>query len=229
MPVSDATVGTITMFGSGRASAAPDLMRVTISIETRADTVALAYSQAGERADAVIAALRGDAVPGRDITTTGLSVRSETVWTEGNRERLVGYVASTALTVTLRNIAAPSGSGKSASAEPAAIIAHAVEAGGDDVRLGGLTLGVADEESLLVAARDAAWDHALGKAEQYAHRAGRTLGAVLEITENTSDVHVPRPRIAFAAKAMPAEGAAIPLEFGESELSADIRVTWQLN
>ncbi|WP_245568678.1 SIMPL domain-containing protein [Nocardia concava] len=221
--------GTITMIGSGSASATPDIMRVSISVETRAETVAAAYARAGERADAVIGSLRGDGVQGRDINTSGLTVRAETVWTDGNREQLVGYIAGTSLTVTLRDIAAPDGEAKSdAEGGPAAIIAHAVDAGGDDVRLGGLTLTVADEETLTVRARDAAWDHALGKAEQYVHRAGRKLGPVIEITESISDP-VPQPRIAFAAEKMSAPGGSVPVQLGETELSASIRVTWQLN
>ncbi|MEV6768673.1 SIMPL domain-containing protein [Nocardia sp. NPDC051030] len=225
MTSSEATTGTITTYGSGSASATPDIMRVTVSIETHADTVALAYSRAGERTDSVIQSLRGDNVQPRDISTSGLSVRTNTVWTDNNREKIIGYVASTSLTVTLRDLSAKT----TDATGPAAIIAHAVDAGGDDVRLGGLTLTVDDEESLLTQARDAAWDHAKSKADQYATRSGRTLGTVLEITENTSDP-MPVPRIAFAAakRSMDA-GGSVPVELGESELSATVRVTWQLN
>ncbi|MEC3914469.1 SIMPL domain-containing protein [Nocardia sp. CDC160] len=224
---SDNAIGTITMIGSGSASATPDIMRVNISVETRADTVAAAYARAGQRADAVIGALRADGVAGRDINTSGLTVRADTVWTDGNREQLVGYIAGTSLTVTLRDIATDKGEAKSDETGPAAIIAHAVDAGGDDVRLGGLTLAVADEEALMVRARDAAWDHALGKAEQYVYRASRTLGPVVEITENISGP-VPQPRIAFAANKVGGYAESIPVELGESELSTTIRVTWQL-
>ncbi|WP_067540957.1 SIMPL domain-containing protein [Nocardia crassostreae] len=217
------SLGSITTFGSGSPSATPDVMRVTISVETRAESVGPAYAAAGQRTDAVVKVLRADGVQPRDISTSGLSVRTETVWTDGNREQLVGYIATTSLTVTLRDIGKSSGNGG-----PAEIIAHAVDAGGDDVRLGGLTLTVSDEESLLTRARDAAWDHALAKAEQYAARAGRTVGPVLEITENTSGPSIPTPRMKFAAENAYAAAAPIPVELGESELSATVRVTWQL-
>ncbi|MFB8006957.1 SIMPL domain-containing protein [Nocardia sp. NPDC056000] len=228
MPSTGIDTGSITIYGSGSATDIPDLMRVTMSIETKADTVALAYAAAGERTNALIESLRGDGVPGRDISTSGLSVRTDTVWTEANREQVVGYVASTSLTVTLRDIAAAEKA--DANSGPAAIIAHAVEAGGNDVRLGGLSLTVSDPEALLTLARDAAWDHALDKAQQYARRAGRSLGPVLEITEDTSGPSIPMPRIAFAAAKSDMGGAPpIPVEFGESELNATIKVTWQLS
>ncbi|WP_406231233.1 SIMPL domain-containing protein [Nocardia sp. NBC_01009] len=221
----EAAAGTVTTIGSGSARATPDLMRVTISIETRASKVALAYGQAGEQVAAVTDALRSDGVSGVDIATSGLSVRTETVWIEGGGSKITGYLATTDLTVALRDI------GENAVPGPATIIANAVDAGGDDVRLGGLTLTFADQESLLTQARDAAWDNALAKAEQYAARAGRTLGPVLEITENTTSAPPAYPRLqAMSAPMDAAYGAApVPVELGESEISAAIRATWQLD
>ncbi|WP_069160035.1 SIMPL domain-containing protein [Nocardia altamirensis] len=215
---------TVTVFGAGTVRATPDLMRVTISIECRASKVALAYSKAGERVGAVTQSLRSDGVAGSDIATSGLSVHTETVWTEGEGNRITGYLASTSLTVALRDI------GDDADPGPATVIANCVDAGGDDVRLGGLNLTFADQDSLLVEARDAAWANAVAKAEQYAERSGRALGAVLEITENASSAPPSGPRLMAMSKSMDAYGAApVPVELGESEISAAIRVTWQLS
>ncbi|TQM31714.1 SIMPL domain-containing protein [Nocardia bhagyanarayanae] len=219
--------GTVTTFGQGSVRATPDLMRVTISIETKASKVALAYGQAGERVAAVTAALRGNGVADTDIATSGLSVRTETIWTEGQGNRITGYLATADLTVALRDIDAEAG----ADTGPATIIADAVEAGGDDVRLGGLTLTFADEAGLLARARDAAWDNALAKAEQYAARAGRALGTVLEITENAASAppFAPRMRAVSAPVGEVAFAAAVPVELGESEVSASVRATWELD
>ncbi|WP_280486695.1 SIMPL domain-containing protein [Nocardia cyriacigeorgica] len=215
--------GAVTTFGHGTVRATPDLMRVTLSVESRASKVALAYGRAGERVSAVTDSLRSYGVPSTDITTSGLSVRAETVWVEGGGNKVTGYLATTSLTITLRDI------GEDADPGPATIIAHCVDAGGDDVRLGGLELTVADPDAVLGAARDAAWDDAKAKAKQYAARAGRTLGAVIEITEDTSTpVPVPRPRIR-GAPAIAYAAAAVPVELGESELAADLRVTWELD
>ncbi len=209
---------TVTTFGHGTAAATPDRMQVTISIETRASTVALAYHRAGERTAAVTSALRADSVRSADIATSGLSVHTETTWIEGGGSRITGYVSSTSLTVTLRTDRPDS--------DPAVIIGHAVDAGGDDVRLGGLSLTFADQEALLIRARDAAWDNARAKAEQYALRADRKLGPVLEITESTSSPSPVPHNVQFMAAKAAAE--SVPIEYGESEVSATIRATWQL-
>ncbi|MGN2637112.1 SIMPL domain-containing protein [Nocardia takedensis] len=219
-----AAVATVTTFGHGSVRAVPDLMRVTVSIESRAERVALAYGRAGERITAVSAALRAAGVADVDIATSGITVRTETVWTEGKGNRITGYVAGTDLTVVLRDI------GEDADPGPAAIIADCVEAGGDDVRLGGLALTVADQAGLLALARDAAWDDALAKAARYAARAARTLGPVLEITEDTHSAPVgPRLMAVSAPLEGVARAAAVPVERGESEITADLRATWHLD
>ncbi|WP_024805928.1 SIMPL domain-containing protein [Nocardia sp. BMG51109] len=215
---------TVTTFGHGTATGTPDLVRVSISIETRSSTVALAYRQAGERTTAVTGALRADGVRPADIGTTGLSVRTETTWLDGGDTRITGYLATTALSVSLRADRTDSGD-----PDPATVVAHAVDAGGDEVRLGGLQLTFADTAALLTRARDAAWDDAHAKATRYATRAARTLGPVLEITEHTAAPPTPvsGPEIKAVALAAPVD--PVPLEYGESQLTAALRVTWLLD
>ncbi len=213
---------TVTTFGHGSASATPDRMQVSISVETRADSVALAYSRAGERTAAVTGTLRADGVAAADIATTGLSVRTETTWVENEGNRITGYLATTSLTIGLRIPATSSDT-----TDPAAIIARAVAAGGDDVRLGGLNLTVADQAELLIRAREAAWDDALDRARRYAQRAQRTLGPVLEITENTAAAPEPRGEIRFVAAR--AGDTPVGVEYGEQQVGADLRATWQLD
>lgn len=214
--------GTVTVFGYGSVRAAPDLIVLTIGVECRASTVSLAYDRAGRSVTALTAALREDGVPSSDIGTGMLSVRSDTAWQDGT-SRVVGYIAAGSLTVTLAAVADRD------RPTPSEIVAHAVAAGGDDARLGGLRHTFADRERLLERARDAAWDNALDKARQYARRATRELGPVLEITEHTSTPPPQQPAepggIRMVAAAAP---AAVPIESGETEVTAILRATWQL-
>lgn len=213
--------GVVTTFGAGSVREKPDLMRVTLSVESRASTVAIAYGRAGQRVAAVTTSLRDNGVGDADIATGGLSVRSETVWTEGQGNRVTGYVATSDLVIALRDLAGDPG--------PADILARAVEAGGDDVRLGGLTLTFADQADLLARARDAAWDDALGRARRYAERAGRTLGEVLEITENTAAAPSFAPKMRAMAAPIAEYGGSVQVELGESEVTANLRATWRLD
>ncbi|WP_410869625.1 SIMPL domain-containing protein [Nocardia sp. A7] len=212
-----------TTFGRGVVRAVPDLIRLTLSVESRADTVVAAYGRAGDRVSAVVAALRAAGVGDADMATSGLSVRTETVYTDNGRNEIAGYLASTGLLVSLRE-----GTGT----DPAETVAAAVNAGGDDVRLGGLTRGIADPAPLLEQARDAAFDDAKAKAEQYAARAGVILGAVLQITEDTS---APSSRAYDISAEMDSSpmlmargGSPVPMVPGETEVGASVRVSWAL-
>ncbi|MEU4313709.1 SIMPL domain-containing protein [Nocardia sp. NPDC024068] len=217
----------VTVFGEGTVRATPDRLVVSIGVECRASTVGLAYERAGQRVVAITAALRGDGVPDTDIATGVLSVRSDTAWQDGV-SRITGYIATTALDLTLPQ--RPPGSPDTARTDPAEVIAHAVTAGGDDARLGGLRHTFADRERVLIRARDAAWDNALDKARQYARRAARDLGPVLEITENTAAPSGYRPQDPGGVRMVAASApAAVPVEPGEQEVAATLRVTWQLD
>ncbi|WP_328397289.1 SIMPL domain-containing protein [Nocardia sp. NBC_00416] len=224
--MSQPQAGTVTVFGYGTVRATPDLLVLSIGIESRASTVGLAYDRAGRGVTAVTAALRADGVPDSDITTGILSVRSDTTWQDGS-SRVTGYIATSTLGVTLVH-RGPGGSGE-ARVTPSEIVAHAVAAGGDDARLGGLHHTFADRERLLTRARDAAWDNALDKARQYARRAARELGPVLEITEHTAAPPPAGPAAPGGVRLVAAAGPApIPVEPGETELAATVRATWQL-
>ncbi|MGW0181530.1 SIMPL domain-containing protein [Nocardia sp. NPDC003345] len=216
---------TVTVFGEGTVRATPDRLVVSIGVECRASTVGLVYEQAGRRVAAVTAALRGDGVPDTDITTGLLSVRADTAWQDGI-SRITGYIATTTLDLILPQ--RPPGAPDTPRTDPAEVIAHAVTAGGDDARLGGLRHTYADRERVLTRARDAAWDNALDKARQYARRAARDLGPVLEITEHTAGPPYP-PRESGGVRMVAASAPAVPIESGEQEVAATLRVTWQLD
>ncbi|MFD4265006.1 SIMPL domain-containing protein [Rhodococcus sp. NPDC058481] len=204
----------VTVIGHGAAAVAPDIMRITVSVEVRRPDVTSAFERAGHAAQAVSEALRASGVSPTDVSTTGLSVHADTVWQENKGQKLVGYIATTALSVTLRDLSAPG-----------RVIADCVSAGGDDVRLGGLELAIADQSGLLSQARDAAFADARAKAEQYARLSGRELGKVVEVSENTEPSAVPRPMV----RAMKAAADAMPIERGETELSASVLVRWTLS
>ncbi|MEO5780453.1 SIMPL domain-containing protein [Arthrobacter oryzae] len=204
---------TISVSGSGSAEAAPDLLTLTVGVESRRDNVAAAYGDAGKAATAVTAALRDRGVADRDITTSGLNVRAEVTWQEGQGQTVSGYLASSTLCVRIRALAASSD-----------IIAAAVAAGGDDVRLQGLVLGFADSSSVEARAREAAWNDALNTAQHYAALAGTSLGKVISVTQQSGV----QPPVPMAAMQRAAATESLSVEAGQSSMSAAIGVVWEL-
>jgi uncharacterized protein YggE len=205
--------GTVSVTGTGLAEAAPDLMVVSIGVECRADSVEVAYSRAGSSSEAVASAFRLHGVEGSDIRTTGLNVRADLVWREGEGQRVTGYIAAGTLTLRLRALDAAS-----------AAISDAVGAGGNDVRLNGLELTFSDDAAVRARAREAAWLDALRTARQYAQLASARLGRVLSVADNTPvQAPVPLERMQRVAAV-----ESLTVEAGASEISAAITVVWEL-
>ena len=205
---------TITVTGTASAKAVPDLVTLTLGVETRRGTATEAYDDAGKTANAVAASLRGAGVSAVDLRTSGLNLRADLVWVEGQGQKVTAYVASTDLQVGIRS-----------QADAPAAIAAAVAAGGDEIRINGIEQGFADSSSVTAQAQEAAWQDAVARAEQYASLASSRLGKVVSISQEP--LHGgPIPlggmvRASFTAESM-------PVEAGESSVSASIRVEWEL-
>ncbi|HAG59275.1 MAG TPA: SIMPL domain-containing protein [Arthrobacter bacterium] len=204
---------TITVTGTGTAEAPPDLLTISVGIECRRDRVGAAYADAGTASTAISGALRRHGVTDADIRTSGLNVRPELVWRDGGGQQVTGYVASTVLTVRLRQVTAASG-----------VIADVVDAGGDDVRLNGLELGFSDESAVSSVAREAAWQDAVATAEQFASLASARLGTVVSISEHADG---PRP-VPVARIQRAAATEAISVEAGHTSIGASVTVVWEL-
>ncbi|GAB5080292.1 SIMPL domain-containing protein [Arthrobacter sp. AD-310] len=205
--------GTVTATGTGWAEAPPDLMLVSIGAESRAAAVAGAYSAAGEALEAVAAAFRAHGTAAADIRTTGLTVRADLVWREGEGQRVAGYVAAGTLDVRLRDMASAAG-----------VISEAVTAGGNDVRLNSLHLDLADDTQARERARAAAWEDALRTGQQFAMLASATLGRVVSVVEH-GPAQGPVPLVGLQ-RASAVESVAI--EPGQNRVQAAVTVVWEL-
>ncbi len=207
------TPRTIAVTGSGSAHDAPDLLTLSMGVECRRDTVSAAYGDAGRTSAAITAALRDHGIDSRDITTSGLNVRAELNWQEGRGQTVTGYLAASMLRVRIRTLA-----------DSAEILAAAVAAGGDDVRLNGLELGFADPGAVTARAREAAWADAVSTAGHFASLAGASLGRVLSLAQQTGYT-APIP-VAGMQRAVAAD--SLTVETGESSVSATVDVVWEL-
>lgn len=204
---------TLGVTAEGSAAAAPDLALVRIGVETRAATAAEAMAENARQAAAVIAAAKARGVADRDVQTANLSI-----WPVYESERfssgpseLVGFQVQNEVTVRLRDL--------SAAGEALGAL---VGAGAN--RMNGIEFGFADDSALRDEARRRAVAEARRKAELYAAAAGVRLGPILSIEEAGGDF-TPRPMMRAAA-AM--EASAPPVEAGESEITASVRIVWEI-
>lgn len=205
---------TISVSGSGTASARPDEVVLQLGVETTAETAREAVSENSKQMAAVIAALRDAGIPDENTQTQTVRLRAryETVRTEfgqTDQRELAGYTATNIVEARTTDLDAVG-----------QLLDEAVEAGAN--RIEGLRFELSDTIALLEQAREAAWEDAEQKAEQLASLAGVELAEVMTIDEVTT---APRP---IGRVAVEADGIAVPIEPGAEDVQVDLQVTWSV-
>ena len=206
---------TISVSGSGTASATPDEVVLRLGVETRAETASAALSQNNGQMEAVVAALTEGDVPRENIQTQTVQLRpqyDESPQREpgaAGQQELTGYVASNIVEARTSDLGAIG-----------QLLDEAVEAGAN--RIEGLRFEVSEPGELLDQAREAAWQDAEEKAQQLATLAGVELGNVLSINESTT---VPRP---VGLGGAVERAAAVPIEPGAQDIQVDLQVSWSV-
>ena len=201
----------VEVIGSGTASAVPDVVVLDARVQCEATDVAGALGAATGRVTTALQAAADHGVSAADRRTTGMGV--STRW-DREGHAVVGYTAYQSLRLLVRD-----------RDRVGELIKALARAAGDAFGLDNVTLDVADPAPLLERARTAAFEDARAKAEQYAGLAGRPLGPVLRVTEE-ADRGMPVPR--FAAKAAMDVAGGMPVEAGESAVSATVTVRFGL-
>jgi uncharacterized protein YggE len=201
----------VTVVGSGQVSTAPDVLRVSLSVEHVAADVAAAVAQVAERTDAVVAALREQGVEASDIGTTTVNVYQE------YREpgTAAAYRGSHQLVVTTRDL---TGFGT--------LLNAAVGAAGNNLNLQSLQFDVQDKSALLTQARELAFRQAQEKGTELATLAGYSLGSVTAISETDNHAPIRGEALSMAAKAF--DAAALNITPGDHsvEVSLEVHFSW---
>ena len=210
MLTSSATGGKITVTGTGTVSGTPDQLVLAMGVQTTASSVSTALRQANEAATRVIHSLKAAGVRGSDIQTSGLSIQPNY---SSSSQVPTGYGVSEQLTATLRHLA-----------KAGSQIQAAVTAGGNATTVDGVSLNLTDTSTLLARARAAAINDAQAKASQFAKALGRSLGAVISVSDQSS---VPYPIFAPGAAASASAGR-VPVQPGKQQVSVQITVVYAI-
>jgi len=207
---SSATGGKITVTGTGTVSGTPDQLVLSMGVQTSASSVSTALRQANEAATRVIHSLKAAGVRGSDIQTSGLSIQPNY---SSSSQVPTGYGVSEQLTATLPHLA-----------KAGSQIQAAVTAGGNATTVDGVSLNLTDTSTLLARARAAAIKDAQAKASQFAKALGRSLGAVISVSDQSS---VPYPIFAPGAAASASAGR-VPVQPGKQQVSVQITVVYAI-
>lgn len=198
-----AAAGGITARGTGTVTATPDVVTVTLGVQTGGSSAREALDANTGAATALLDVLRGAGVDPADLRTIDLSVNPS--YADDGR-RITGYQVTNRVEAVLRDLA---GAG--------ALIDAAAGAVGDAVRVDGLAFSVDDDSAARAAARGDAVRRAVAQARGMAEAAGVALGPLLSVTEVPAP-GAPQPFADAAAQ------AAVPLQPGSQEVEVAVDV-----
>jgi uncharacterized protein YggE len=195
-------VRTLTVTGTGSASAVPDTALIRLSAVHRARSLVEALAGA-ESARAEVVKSARDLV----VSTVNLSV-----WPTSEQGQQPGFEARHTLTIATGDLEVAN--------DLLTRLAYEV---GTRLQVEGVDMTVRDASAAVATAREAAFADARVKAEHLASLADATLGQVEAVGEGGASA--PMPRGDFTAMSKTAD---VGLQPGETSLSAAVTVTWQL-
>ena len=207
---------TITLTGTGRVSAAPDMAIATLGVVREAKTAHEALTANNKAMAEVFTALKGAGIEEKDLQTSNFNIRPQYHYYKNNEKlpKITSYIVSNTLTVRIRDLKATG-----------SILDLSVNLGVNSN--GSLRFTNADTAKIMNRARENAIKDALQKAEIMTNAAGETLGRVLQISENN---HSPRPRpMAMEARAISKSlDASVPIAGGENNYVVNVQMIWEL-
>ncbi len=219
--VLDRSTEGIWVTGAGRVSVMPDIATLRIGVETTAETVGEAMSEAGESMQAVVESLTASGIADDDIQTMTFSVSTEYEWNDTlRRSEMVGFTVTNTVRATVRDTNAV-----------AAVIDGAARAGGDNARVDGLSFSVEDTAEAEREARALAMEAAREQAGQLASLAGVGLGEAFFVSESgAAPLSQDTPELMRSTALFADEQAgATPILTGENEIVIYVRVGYEVS
>lgn len=211
---SQAETSTLTATGHGTSSAAPDTGHIRAGVVTAGQTAAEALAANNALAERIIEALKAAGVEPRDIRTGTLSVNpqySRNSTSQPDRApQIVGYSVVNEVMVTIRELEIMG-----------QILDRLVQSGAN--RINSIGFGLEDDRAATDEAQRAAVADARRVAELHAEAAGVKLVRILSITAGGKQRPGPMPHMEMRAVA-----ADVPIEAGETVLSANVTIVWEI-
>jgi uncharacterized protein YggE len=207
----------VSVTGIGEVTAQPDVAVVTLGVQTEADEAGAALDQNSQQTQALLDALSEAGIAEENIQTQVIQLQPQYAAPPPqptaqmtNTNELLGYLASNVVEVRIENLD-----------EVGSLIDSAINAGGN--RIDSIRFEISDRSAILSQAREAAWNDAQQKAQQYAELAGAELGEVLTIS-TFEQTPVPVASASLARDSI----ESVPIQPGTQSVNVQVQVVWQL-
>jgi uncharacterized protein YggE len=206
---------TISLTGSGSASAQTDQATVNLGVQTNSLEASDAIRENADLMSAVIEAVKALGVSEEDIVTTSYSVYPEYDWTDEGRV-FRGFRVSNLVQVTVKNLDFVG-----------EVIDEAADAGANQIN--GISFGLSDSkrEELKINAYVAALTDAQDKAKVIADTLGLSITGVQSVTEYSySPARTYRYEEAVAFEDMAGTSAPTPIVSGELSVTVSVHIVF---
>jgi uncharacterized protein len=199
--------------GQGTVLVTPNIASLNLGVTVQAAKVADAQSQAASNMSKVIAALTGNGVDQKDISTRYYTINQVTRYDNSTQQSVItGYQVSNTVNVIIRSID-----------KVGPIIDAVAAAGGDATRINSISFSVDNPDQYNSQARTLAMNDAKAKATQLASLAGLTLGKVFFVEENSSSTPIPYNA---AVPTVAVSSPSTPINPGQISITLNVQVAY---
>ena len=201
--------------GEGKATAAPDVITITLGVETRNVSASAAAALNAKLMNSTINALLSAGLKKKDVQTSHYSLTTQTeenpVPTGAEKNKTPPQFVATNQVTARMNVSENIGK----------VLDAATAAGSNNVM--GISFDLRDPKPQMDKALAQAVNDSRRKAEIMAMAAGVKLGKILELSEGYGYTSSNAPRAAFSLSAAPT-----PVLPGEMEITSSVTVTYEI-
>ena len=215
--VNNMDMRTISVSGSGQVTLVPDIARINIGVNSKADLVTTAVNKNNKQAQAITDALLKKGIEAKDIQTANFNVYPMNRYDNMGNMTGVEYSVDNTLYVTVRDL-------KSLSE----ILDAAIKAGANQIN--GISFDIEDRAAAQKQARDLALQDAETKAQEVADTVGVTLGEIQIINVSNSSYVQSYPIYGMGGgmKADMVAETSVPVSAGQIVVTYDVSLVYRI-
>jgi uncharacterized protein YggE len=210
------TAPKLSVVGTGQATVSPNLLTVVVQVDAGGPSAAAALATDDADAARALSTFENGGVQAKDITTSGLSLQPQYAYPKGV-PTLTGYEVDNSVTATLRDIA-----------KSGAIIDAVVGSAGNALQIESIAFSSADPGIGQNRARAKAAAQAEAHAHALARAAGRSLGPVCTLTDQSQATEPGFDQLALPSATGDANAAEVPISSGQQTQTAQVSLVYSL-
>lgn len=207
---------TVTVSASGKVSVVPDMAEIIFGISTEDTDAAAAQDKNSKEAQKVVDKLTELGISEKSIKTSAYDIYPQYDYDAEGGSRIVGYTVDTTLTVSDLPVS-----------DAGNVISQCVSAGINSMN--GINYSCSGYDDAYNEALAEAVNAAAGKAQVLATAFGKSLGDVKSVVEGYQDVTLQYRSLDAAAFKNSMESSDAVIMPGESDVEAQVTVTYALN